>query len=124
MVNVMDEEDRKKTKSVALLVAKEFLTRPRNSMYNTLIYLDGDKTNCAASNLMWRPRWYAVRYHKMFGETPINVSVIIQETGETFATLRDLCVKYGLDEKYTYVDMLNDNECFHYNFRIKRYSAS
>lgn len=124
MVNLMDEEDRKKTKSVALLVAQEFLPRAKSPLYNTPIFLDGDKTNCAASNLMWRPRWYAVCYHKMFAEKPINVSILVQDTGEVFGTLREMCTKYGLVEKYTYVDMLNDERCFHYGYRLKRYNAA
>lgn len=119
MANLMTEDGRKVTRSVALLVADAYLNAPRNENYNSVIHLDGDKGNCEATNLMWRPRWYAVRYHRMFSEDVIPVSVYIEETREEFGTLRDLCMKYGLEEKYTYLDMRNGHRCFHYNYRIR-----
>lgn len=120
MVNVMSDEGQK-TRSVALFVAQAYLAPPPEE-YNSIIYLDGDRTNCSARNLAWRPRWYATRYHKMFKEDPYNMSVMIEETGEVFPLLRDACVKYGLDEKYTYIDILNGDPCFHHNFRLKQVS--
>lgn len=90
-------------------------------MYNAIIHLDGNRSNCEATNLMWRPRWYAIRYHRMFNEDPSNASVMIQETGEIFGTLRELCVKYGLYEGYTYLDVIRGEPCFHYGYHIKRY---
>lgn len=121
MVSLMGD-DARHTRSVALLVAQAYLMPPKNPAYNSIIYLDGDRTNCAARNLMWRPRWYAVRYHKMFERDPIDVSVMIEDTGEIFGTLREACMKYGLDEQYTYIDMLNGDRCFHYNYRFRRVS--
>jgi len=52
-------------RTVAHLVAREFVHRPREN-FDTPIYLDGDKLNCKASNLMWRPRWFAVRHDQQF----------------------------------------------------------
>lgn len=108
------------TRSAALLVAQAYLGPPRNEAYNSVIHLDGDRGNCEASNLMWRPRWYAIKYHQMFNEKPFDVSVTIEETGEIFGTLREACMKYGLYERYTYVDMCNGSKCFHYGFTFKR----
>lgn len=119
MASLMGPESRL-TRSVALMVAQSYLGAPRNSSYNSVIHLDGDRGNCEANNLAWRPRWYAIRYHKMFEEDPINVSVYIDDTGETFGTLREACVKYGLIEKYTYVDLCNGDKCFHYGYRFRR----
>lgn len=124
MVNLMGDDNTKSTRSVALIVAQTYLASPKSESYNSIIYLDGDRSNCSATNLMWRPRWYAVRYHKMFDEVPYDISVIIEDTGEVFGTLRDACLKYGLDEKYAYLDILNGEKCFHYGFRLKRYIAS
>lgn len=53
------------TRSVALLVASIFVAG-RNDIFNTPIHLDGDLFNCEASNLMWRPRWFAYQYHRQF----------------------------------------------------------
>lgn len=121
MVNLM-REDGRHTRSLALLVAQTYLAPPKNEAYNSLIFLDGDRSNCSALNLMWRPRWYAVRYHKMFERDPIDVSVQIDDTGEIFGTLREACVKYGLVEQYTYADMLNGDRCFHYGYLFRRVS--
>ena len=53
-------------RSVALLVAKAFLDPPALEAFNTPIHLDGCKLNNRVDNLMWRPRWFAVRYQKQF----------------------------------------------------------
>lgn len=54
------------TLSVARLVAAEFLELPTRSFFNTLIHKDGNKGNAAATNLAWRPRHFAIRYHQQF----------------------------------------------------------
>lgn len=113
-------EGKQHMRSVPLIVAKAFLEPPANPSYNSIIHLDGNKENCAADNLMWRPRWYAIRYHQMFDKEPYRVSVYLTDTDETFETLRDACVKYGLIEHNTYVDMINNNPCFHYQFIFKQ----
>lgn len=119
MVNLTDEYRRRKTRSVALLVAETYLPKPKYDSYNSIIHLDNDRTNCSANNLMWRPRWYAMLYRRMFTEHPSLTSVIIEETGEVFGTLREACVKYGLYDKHTYNDMYNGDPCFHYHYRFK-----
>lgn len=119
MVNLMQDGVRV-TRSVALLVAQAYLGGRPTPAYNSLIHLDGDKSNCHASNLMWRPRWYAVRYHKMFEREPLNVSIMIEDTGEVFGTIREMCMKYGLDETYSYLELCNGERSFHYNFKFRR----
>lgn len=53
-------------RSVALLVAQAFLDPPHPETFDTPIHLDGDKFNNHIDNLMWRPRWFAVRYQRQF----------------------------------------------------------
>lgn len=118
MVSLMGDDTRH-TRSVALIVAQAYLAPPRSEAYNSVIHLDGDRSNCHASNLAWRPRWYAIRYHQQFSRKPKDISVMIEDTGEVFGTLRDACVKYGLDERYTYMDLINGEPCFHHGFRFK-----
>lgn len=120
MVNLIRNK-KSSTRSVAMLVAEAFLDSPRNEAYNSIIHLNGDRSDCRAINLMWRPRWFSIRYHKMFEELPTRVSVWIPETGETFSSLRELCTTYGLIENYTYTDMNNGMGMFHYGFLIERY---
>lgn len=118
MTNLMGEDIRH-TRSIAPIVAQAYLPPPRNEAYDSVIHLDGDRNNCEARNLMWRPRWYAIRYHQMFNREPLNISVEILDTGEEFGTLREACVKYGLEEEHTRADIYNGDRCFHYGYRIR-----
>ncbi len=54
-------------RSVSLLVVKAFVFRPLPA-FDTPINLDGDRYNNIASNLRWRPRWFAVAYNRQFKE--------------------------------------------------------
>lgn len=92
------------TRSVAVLVANAFLPRDelylRNeAIFDTPINLDGDRMNCRVDNLMWRPRWFAIRYHQQFFDTEFrhaNPTLELIDTGEVFDNLMDPCMKYGL----------------------------
>lgn len=53
------------TRSVASMVARIFVSG-YNDLFNTIIHLDGDLSNCEATNLMWRPRWFTYQYHRQF----------------------------------------------------------
>lgn len=86
------------TRSVAVLVAEAFV-EGKTTLFNTPIHLDGDKRNCRADNLMWRPRWYAVQYHRQFYEPAFHDSVLpIVEitTGLEFESVKDACMTLGL----------------------------
>lgn len=120
MVTVNDG-NRQYTRSVALLVARAFLEAPRNESYNSIIHLNGDRDDCRSLNLMWRPRWYALRYHKMFEEQPYRVAVYIRNLERFFKSLREACTTYGLVEHDTYIDMVNHEPCFHYGWIFERF---
>lgn len=84
-------------RSVAVLVACYFLDPPRLN-FDTPIHLDGDRDNCEADNLMWRPRWFAIKYHQQFENNRRGYHSPIREisTGEEFETSWQAAVKYGL----------------------------
>lgn len=63
-------DNKQHTRSVAVLVAKAFVPGYDESVFTTPIHLDADQRNCEASNLAWRPRWFAYRYHQQF--TPMH----------------------------------------------------
>lgn len=119
MVNLWDGFTQK-TRSVAILVADAFLDPPKNEYYNSIIHLNNDRTDCYFENLMWRPRWYALKYRRMFEQEPIQCGVYIADTDETFDLLRDACVKYGLAENDVYLDMQNNRRVFHYDWDFLR----
>jgi len=53
------------TRSVALLVADEFLDG-KTDIFNTPVHLSGDQTDNHVENLVWRPRWFAWKYCRQF----------------------------------------------------------
>lgn len=50
-------------KAVGVLVAETYCER-FNTTDETVLYLDGNKDNNEASNLMWATRWHAMAYHQ------------------------------------------------------------
>lgn len=98
MVKLMDEDHRQVTRSVALLVAQTFIEQ-RRELFNSPIHLDGDRRNCRWDNLMWRPRWFAVMFHRQFKEPRFyhpELKLGIKGTDETFHGWKDPCIKYGI----------------------------
>lgn len=96
-------------RGVALLVAQAYLDLPPSEAFNTPINLDGDRSNCAADNLMWRPRWFAISYHKQFfnGKLGFNEPVMEIHTKEWFPTSWDAAIKYGLLDREIMIATLN-----------------
>lgn len=96
------EPTKYRRRSVALLVAKAFLPEPSPHYSSpTPIHRDGDKQNCRADNLMWRPRWFAVNYHQMFDMIPRHPEWLATPascitTGDDFESVMDCCVTYGV----------------------------
>lgn len=96
-------------RGVALLVADAFLPRPDHEAFNTPINLDGDRGNNHVDNLMWRPRWFAIQYHRQFhnGKRGFNKPVIDVETGERFNTSWEAATKFGLLDREIMIATLN-----------------
>lgn len=100
---------RQHIRSLPRLVALTFLSPP-NAIFDTPINLDGDRTNCRTDNLMWRPRWYAVRYVNQFDdpyENPIDLPIRAVETGETFPNSLAAACRYGLLEYEVVQSIMN-----------------
>lgn len=98
-VNLPTEEGKIKTRQVNHIVAEAFLPEPHRDDFISLIHLDGDKSNCKASNLQWRPRYFAIRYHLQF-DTPLwkdsHIRVIDSKTGQIYDRAQDAAVENGL----------------------------
>lgn len=100
-------------RSAALLVARTYLDAPHDPN-DTPIHLDGDRANLNADNLIWRPRWFAMAYHKQFKKIPwcrITVPIKEEKTGETFSNSLEAAMKYGLLEKHIYHSIVNGRPC-------------
>lgn len=83
------------TRSVKVLVAEAFAERPYEE-YDTPILLDGDKDNCNVENIIWRPRWFAMRWQRQF---PIDkkyyLPCVNADTGEEFMYIVTAGMYYG-----------------------------
>lgn len=91
---------------VSRLVASAFLAEPKEPHFNALLHKDGDKDNCAATNLVWRPRWFVVKYHREMTLWDHNIPfrMVVDETsGREYATVRDVVVAHGI----LYSDLIN-----------------
>ena len=108
------------TKSVAFLVADTFIEPDPNPRYNSVIHLNGDRSDCRAINLMWRPRRFATTYHRMFDDEPYRIGVRVPEINRSYSSLRDFCTTYGLIERWAYVEMINNEPCTHYGWKLER----
>lgn len=96
-------------RSVPLLIAATYL-RKQNPSFDTPINLDGDRENNAVDNLMWRPRWHAVAYHKQFFEpyeNPIHRRIIDCDTNKVYENSWDCAISNGLLESDVVLSILN-----------------
>lgn len=88
-------------RSLALLVAQHHLEKPpeSGSLFDTPINLDGDRENNHAFNLMWRPRWFALKYHRQFQDEArkgYKVPIQVLGTGEIYPNSMAAATRYGI----------------------------
>ena len=86
------------TRSLKVLVADAFVPG-RSEEFDTPIHLDGDQKNCAAINLLWRPRAFAWRYARQFIGISIHHNrgpVVDVETGMVYSTMFEAAKKNGI----------------------------
>jgi NUMOD4 motif-containing protein len=99
------------SRSVAKIVAESFVDNPRPTQFTTPIHLNGDLSNSRADNLLWRPRWFAMRFTQQFGVKPIeHLPIRNKRTGEEFETCWPLVTTYGL----LYMDIILATSNFTY----------
>lgn len=97
-------------RSLPRLVAQAFLS-PATEIFNTPIQLDGDPRNCRVENLMWRPRWYAVKYKQQFIERyefPIDEPIHAVDKYEHFPNSFAAACRYGLLEREVVLSIKNN----------------
>jgi NUMOD4 motif len=96
-------------RSVSLLVAKAFLEQPFEA-FDTAINLDGDRHNNHIDNLVWRPRWFAIRYNRQFRD-PYQFSIPNRiediKTGEISENSFECAKRYGLLEQDLVLSIFN-----------------
>jgi hypothetical protein len=89
-------------RSLAKLVARAFIPN-ESDIFDTPINLDGNRFDCGVDNLMWRPRWFAIKYNQQFTynryQEPIEAPVRAVETGEVFRDSFHASCRYGVLER-------------------------
>lgn len=97
-VTLLSPEGKQMTRGVAPIIARAFNDPPYKLHFNTIIHLDGDFMNCVAWNLMWRPRWFAIQYHKQFNyENFYSQTHLIElDSGEEYHSVQEACMRNGL----------------------------
>jgi hypothetical protein len=96
-------------RSVPLLVAKAFVREPGGA-FDTPINLDGDRLNNAVENLIWRPRWFAIKYNQQFRmhhPHRIERPLVDLKTGEVSENSLECAKRYGLLEDDLILSILN-----------------
>lgn len=97
-------------RSVPKLVARAFVERQYET-FDTPINLNGDRMDCRQENLAWRPRWFAINYHKQFvvrydgGRFPNRLRNTL--TGEISENTWECSIRYGLLERDLVLAVLN-----------------
>jgi hypothetical protein len=116
--------------SLAILVATAFpefandvsyadLVADGGSPGNYIVHLDGNKSNCNARNLVWRPRHFAVKYHQERRNPPFvewDRPFLLVQTGERFNHINDCCMKYGLLSYQVYISLQNGGPVYPHKF--------
>lgn len=85
-------------RGLSKLVGDTFLPPPKNPSFNTVIHFDGDLSNCKASNLDWRPRWFAIKHAMQFKAERNGYGAPLKDisSGEVFDSAWAAVLKYGL----------------------------
>lgn len=88
-------------RGVAKLVAERFLTHKTEDDFDTPIHLDGDRTNNEATNLAWRPKWFADMYTRQWNTrgARIVVPIVDIDSGERYVDSTDAARTHGLLER-------------------------
>lgn len=98
-------------RSVTKLVADSFLHHPDNQLFDTPINLDGDRRNNFITNLMWRPRWFAIAYHRQFkpdARPGFQTPIMDVGTQEIYQTAIDAAKIFGLLVEDITLAIIND----------------
>lgn len=97
-VSLRDQDGSRKVRALGRLVAEAYLPEPDMENQNTVIHLDYDYVNNSADNLVWRPRWFAIQYHKQakLDSYPyIDREFIDVDSGRIYDNSHMFCIEHG-----------------------------
>lgn len=88
-------------RGIAKLVADRFLPHNTLDTFDTPMHLDGDRSNCAVNNLVWRPRWYVNKYQQQFEhyrQPYVDAKIYDVATGDLYSNSWEAAITNGLRE--------------------------
>jgi len=111
------DHSRQIVRSVAVLVAEAFLEPMEHDWvhFDTPINLNGDRLDNRVENLLWRPRWFAVKFHKerRAGSTyEVTKKFYEIDTEEIFNQPYEAAIKWGLLEYAILESILSGESVF------------
>lgn len=112
-VGLMGLEPTNVRRSITRLVADYFMEPPPHAAFDTPIHLNGDIKDCHLYNLMWRPRWFAVKFHQQF-RTGFHIpdQIADRETGIVYDNPTHAAQVHGLLISEIVQSMAHEHECW------------
>lgn len=108
------DQGKQVTLSLVRLVARMFVAG-RSPQFDTPIQLNGNRKDCTWTNIMWRPRWFAVKFYQQFDETKeplFRAKIYDVETSREYLDSREAATVNGLLEKSILESVANGSPCF------------
>jgi hypothetical protein len=101
-------------RSLPLLVANAFLEKPdpkRFSGFDTPVNLDGNRFNTHVGNLMWRPRWFAIKYFRQFQQEISSICDPVEniDTGVAFSSSWEAATTLGVLDREIALSVMSKN---------------
>ena len=104
----LSQGGRQQNRLVSKLVAEAFMVPHAFKAFDTLINKDGDRTNNHINNLIWRPRWFAMKYHRQFRQDWYNTNPVEEvETEVLFSGVMPAAVEFGLLALDVFTEAMN-----------------
>lgn len=113
-VGLMGLEPTNIRRSITRLVADHFMEPPPHPAFDTPIHLNGIVPDCHLYNLMWRPRWFAVKFHAQFREQKLLIpdSISDRTNGTIFDSPIHAAQTCGLLLDDIMDSLLNESDCW------------
>lgn len=100
--------------SLPRLVARAFV-QGRSVQFDTPIQLNGNRFDCSAGNIAWRPRWFAVKFFNQFEDTDdplFRAKIYDVETLREYSDSREAASANGLLEAAIMNSVVSGEPCF------------
>jgi hypothetical protein len=122
-VGMIGADNIQKRRTVKLLVADAFVER-LGYPFDTPIVLDGDRENLVASNIVWRPRWFAIEYIRQFDMYLQDGwwfagPVINETTGDFYESIVDAAIATGSLVRYIRAGIMERKPVFPTGYTFK-----